>query len=488
MSLTLGEQVIGSEEFRQNFKLPIEKGRSKDATDDQKKAEQDAVNRLREKFLNDGFLQRRSDLIASSLPPKEEITAWLAPSTTQRSLLTEMCGELFESKKKDKTKKCRKCPLSLLLATRLTCNHPLLTDDDDDLLATQDKRGGLKSRLQDFDVEEVFRMGPKVEYVLKTLKDPKYLEQNHKAIVTSEFTQTLDIFEWALKKQGIPTTRFDGTISGKKRSQILRRFNDPHSETRVLLLSKLAGGIGLNIQGANFIFIVEPAWNPCTDIQAIARSHRIGQKRPVTVIRLAMAGTVEEKVYMRQIHKDGIIRTVLTKEQLASHFDEQELKRVFTVGKPGVCEFLKDFPKQKIHPHNRPDLPLVSSSVSFVIGYSRHEGFYQQSSASSSDENICSDDVWGSDDEAETRVTVTKKSTQASQSRSIISGRSSEPNNQQMVDFDGQSNVSGSSSLITPQDQISASESDRLCTPSEDDTSDPDEGETEWDWDMGLAD
>lgn len=134
--------------------------------------------------------------------------------------------------------------------------------------------------------------------------------QGHKALVFSQTQQMLDILEDLVMSLNLPYRRMDGTTPVATRMRLIDDFNDlPH--ITVFLLTTHVGGLGVNLTGADRVLLYDPDWNPSTDAQARERAWRIGQKREVTVYRLITAGTIEEKVYHRQIYKQHLTNKVL---------------------------------------------------------------------------------------------------------------------------------------------------------------------------------
>lgn len=142
-------------------------------------------------------------------------------------------------------------------------------------------------------------------------------------MVFSQSTKTLDIIERVL--EGVNLSRIDGSTKEKDRQRFVDDFNSPSSTVDVMLVSTKAGGLGLTLTGASRAIIFDPSWNPAEDSQAVDRCYRIGQLREVQVFRLIASGTVEEKMYEKQVHKDGIRRAVVTSSgnSTARFFDRQ---------------------------------------------------------------------------------------------------------------------------------------------------------------------
>jgi SNF2 family DNA or RNA helicase len=148
---------------------------------------------------------------------------------------------------------------------------------------------------------------------------------DHKALVFSQFTSFLALVKKELDARGIAYEYLDGKT--QKRQQRVDAFQKDGSK-RVFLISLKAGGVGLNLTSADYVFLLDPWWNPAVERQAIDRTHRIGQTRPVTAYRMVARDTVEEKVLALQEKKrelasalfEGAGRALsqLTREDLAA--------------------------------------------------------------------------------------------------------------------------------------------------------------------------
>ncbi|CAI5958852.1 unnamed protein product, partial [Closterium sp. NIES-65] len=134
-------------------------------------------------------------------------------------------------------------------------------------------------------------------------------------VLVSNYTQTLDLFAQLCREHGYPFMRLDGGTSVGKRQKLVQQFNDPHADEFVFLLSSKAGGCGLNLIGGNRLVLFDPDWNPANDKQAAARVWRDGQKKRVFVYRFLAAGTIEEKVFQRQMAKEGLQQVVDSEKQ-----------------------------------------------------------------------------------------------------------------------------------------------------------------------------
>ena len=160
----------------------------------------------------------------------------------------------------------------------------------------------------------------KVEALLESLETAA--ADGHKALVFSQWTSLLYLIEPALNNAGIPYTRLDG--STRDRGAVVERFQSEDGPP-VMLISLKAGGTGLNLTAADYVFLCDPWWNPAVEDQAADRAHRIGQDRPVTIYRLIAVDTVEERILDLQEKKralgeaalgDGGAAASLTREDL----------------------------------------------------------------------------------------------------------------------------------------------------------------------------
>ena len=111
-----------------------------------------------------------------------------------------------------------------------------------------------------------------------------------KVVLISNYTQTMDQFQKLCIKRGYGFVRLDGSMSIKNRQKVVDRFNDPEGSEFVFMLSSKAGGCGLNLIGANRLFMFDPDWNPANDDQAMARVWRDGQKKRCYIYRLISTG------------------------------------------------------------------------------------------------------------------------------------------------------------------------------------------------------
>ena len=135
------------------------------------------------------------------------------------------------------------------------------------------------------------------------------IEEGHKALVFSQFTTLLGIVRDRLDRSGVSYEYLDGRT--RDRAARVRRFEED-ADCQLFLVSLKAGGLGLNLTAADYVFLLDPWWNPAAEAQAIDRTHRIGQTRPVFAYRLIARDTVEEKVLALQQTKRELADAILT--------------------------------------------------------------------------------------------------------------------------------------------------------------------------------
>ena len=154
----------------------------------------------------------------------------------------------------------------------------------------------------------------KVEVLVGDLSE--IVQEGHQALVFSQFTSFLGRIRTRLDDAGISYGYLDGRT--RQRDRVVNRFRS--GEASVFLISLKAGGFGLNLTEASYCFVLDPWWNPATEAQAVDRTHRFGQTKPVMVYRLVARGTIEEKVMALKARKSELFGSVFSDDDgLASH-------------------------------------------------------------------------------------------------------------------------------------------------------------------------
>mmetsp|Transcript_38899 Transcript_38899/g.70148 ORF Transcript_38899/g.70148 Transcript_38899/m.70148 type:complete len:992 (+) Transcript_38899:42-3017(+) len=159
---------------------------------------------------------------------------------------------------------------------------------------------------------------------------PQLQKRGHRCLIFSQSTRMLDLIQaCVLRVSGLKFLRIDGTIDPKDRDVKLQKFQQPDSKYFALCLSMQVGGTGLTVTAADRVILVDPAWNPSADAQAIDRVHRLGQTKPVVVYRLICSGAIEDKMFRLQIFKRGVSKTFMEHEQQVRFFTHKQLKQLF---------------------------------------------------------------------------------------------------------------------------------------------------------------
>ena len=150
--------------------------------------------------------------------------------------------------------------------------------------------------------------------------------EGHRALVFSQFTSFLTRVRDRLEREGIASSYLDG--STRRRGDVIdgfKRGDDP-----VFLISLKAGGVGLTLTEADYVFVLDPWWNPAVEAQAVDRTHRIGQQRPVIVYRLVSTDTIEEKVMELKARKAALFAQVVDDDALmAAPLGADDVRELF---------------------------------------------------------------------------------------------------------------------------------------------------------------
>lgn len=207
-------------------------------------------------------------------------------------------------------------PFRAISTLRHICNHPDLVKRTDDEAPHAEDYGCIKKSGKMLVLRKILAM---------------WKDQGHRVLLFTQTRMMLDILERFMEHHAYNHCRLDGSTPVKERQRLLDKFNDPESDIFIFLLTTRAGGIGINLSGANRVIIFDPDWNPSTDMQARERSWRIGQSKQVTIYRLITSGTIEEKIYHRQIFKQYLTTKVLHDPKRKRCFNRHTLRDLFTL-------------------------------------------------------------------------------------------------------------------------------------------------------------
>ncbi|UEG53222.1 DEAD/DEAH box helicase [Mucilaginibacter daejeonensis] len=271
--------LLGSQQFFLNeFVTPIEK-----------KKDEDKAHRL-QALIKPFVLRRTKEQVATELPPKTEQLFYCKMSDEQKNVYekvkSEYRNELLQSLEDGSFAQSQIQVLQGLIKLRQIANHPSMIDESYE---------GDSGKFED---------------VVHTLAN--VLDGGHKVLIFSQFVKQLNIYRQYFDQQNIKYTYLDGGT--QNRGEVVKRFQQDEA-TQVFLISIKAGGVGLNLTEADYVFILDPWWNPAVEQQAIDRTHRIGQTKNVFIYKFITKDTVEEKILALQQRKLSVARSLITTEE-----------------------------------------------------------------------------------------------------------------------------------------------------------------------------
>lgn len=166
---------------------------------------------------------------------------------------------------------------------------------------------------------------------LDSLRDllTQIAESGHRVLIFSQFRGMLDLIEEELPKLGLSSFKITGSTPSKERQEMTKSFNDGLRD--VFLISLKAGGVGLNLTGADTVILVDLWWNPAVESQAIGRAHRMGQEQKVEVYRLVTQGTIEEKIQELQEQKKNLVSEVLDGTESRASLSLDEIREILGI-------------------------------------------------------------------------------------------------------------------------------------------------------------
>lgn len=286
------------ETFRNNFETPITKNQDEDKTAQ--------LRRMVSPFI----LRRLKGDVLKDLPEKTEEVRYARFEKEQQTIydaevvrMKQMLGELGNSMERVNQGQQRLKILAELTRIREICCDPSLLYDD--------YHGG----------------SAKLEAFLELMEST--IDGGHKMLVFSQFTSMLAILEKKLKERGVPYFLITGETPKQERLRLVHQFNE--DDTPVFLISLKAGGTGLNLTGADVVIHYDPWWNLAAQNQATDRAHRIGQKKPVSVYRLIMKNTIEDKILLMQNQKKDLADAILSGQtESLSQLSPEELLQLLS--------------------------------------------------------------------------------------------------------------------------------------------------------------
>ncbi|XP_019720182.1 DNA excision repair protein ERCC-6 [Hippocampus comes] len=309
--------------FMEQFSVPITMGGYSNASPVQVQTAFKCACVLRD-TINPYLLRRmKADVKANlALPDKNEQVLFCRLTQEQR----EVYQSFLNSKEVYQILNGDMQVFSGLIALRKMCNHPDLFSGGPRLL-----RGITEEELTEEEHFGYWKRSGKLIVVDSLLR--LWFKQGHRVLLFTQSRQMLHILEVFVRQNHYAHLKMDGTTPIASRQPLIARYNEDTS-IFVFLLTTKVGGLGVNLTGANRVIIYDPDWNPSTDTQARERAWRIGQNKQVTVYRLLTAGTIEEKIYHRQIFKQFLTNRVLKDPKQRRFFKSNDIYELFTLVDP----------------------------------------------------------------------------------------------------------------------------------------------------------
>ncbi|XP_017258887.1 protein CHROMATIN REMODELING 24 isoform X2 [Daucus carota subsp. sativus] len=357
--------------FKEKYENAILRGNEKNASDRDKRIGSAVAKELRER-IQPYFLRRlKSEVFCdddgtntASLSQKHEIIVWLRLTKCQRQLYeaflkTELVVSAFDGS-----------PLAALTILKKICDHPLLLtkraaedvlEGMDSMLNPEEHGVAEKLAMHIADVTERLDFAEKHDYVSCKISFilsllPSLIPRGHNVLIFSQTRKMLDLIQDSLISNGYKFLRIDGTTKANDRLKIVDDFQAGGAP--IFLLTSQVGGLGLTLTKADRVIVVDPAWNPSTDNQSVDRAYRIGQKKDVLVYRLMTCGTVEEKIYRKQVFKGGLFKSATEHKEQIRYFSQQDLRELFSIPEQG---FDVSLTQQQLHDEHDGQLKMDES-------------------------------------------------------------------------------------------------------------------------------
>jgi hypothetical protein len=274
----LNPGMLGTMEyFRQEFAMPIDKF-----------GEQDRKDHLK-KILYPFILRRTKEQVARDLPEKLEMILWCEMEDEQRKIYdayrNDFRDKILGTIQEQGIQKSQLTILQGLMKLRQICDSPAILNEEE------------KFENHSIKLDELARE------ITENIS-------NHKALVFSQFLGMLALIRAKLDELGVKYEYFDGSTTAPDREKAIQSFQNDDT-VRVFLISLKAGGVGLNLTAADYVYIVDPWWNPAVEQQAIDRTHRIGQTKNIFAYRMICKDTIEDKILQLQEKKRALARELI---------------------------------------------------------------------------------------------------------------------------------------------------------------------------------
>ena len=257
-----------------------------------------------QKLIEPFVLRRTKEKVAKELPPVNEQVMYCDMTAEQKKVYdTEKSGirnELLKTFETEGVEKSTFLALQGLTRLRQLANHPKLVNPE-------------------FEGES-----GKFNLIIDNLQN--IISENHKVLIFSSFVKDLELIENVMINRNIDYSKLTGSTTN--RQQAVNYF-EKNEDCKVFLISLKAGGVGLNLISADYVFLLNPWWNPAAEAQAVNRAHRIGQTKNVFVYRFISIDTIEEKIMKLQEHKSKLADTFINSNNPFKNMSEKDIKELF---------------------------------------------------------------------------------------------------------------------------------------------------------------
>lgn len=308
----LNDNILGTfQEFQKNFIRPIERSRDNNCFNQQIIEAGDLAATKLYDLTNKFILRRTNEVLFDYLNSKTDILLFVKPTPIQLKLFKSILKTISFSHDNS---------LNLINVFKKICNSPSLLSDDSFYQSL-----GLTHDLP--------ITSGKISALIMILIEAN--KNKEKVVLVSNYTKTLDILQSIVLKLNFEFLRLDGSTSSTTRNDLIKKFNNTSfPNNQIFLLSSKSGGVGINLIGASRLILFDNDWNPSNDLQAMSRIHRDGQTKPVFIYRLFTTGSIDEKIFQRQLMKNNLSNQFLNLEN--SHinlnvFSMEDLKDIFTI-------------------------------------------------------------------------------------------------------------------------------------------------------------
>lgn len=320
-------------EFRKNYEIPILRGRDADATQKDHEISDKKLSELWA-IVSKFIIRRTNDILSKYLPVKFEHVVFCKLSPLQLDLY----NVFITSKAMQRLLRGQGSqPLKAITMLKKLVNHPDLLNLPEEIRGSEEvlpSHYHTQGRHRVISPEFSGKM-----MVLDRMLTKIKKETDDKIVIISNYTQSLDLIEKYCRQRSYGSLRLDGSMTINKRQKLVDKFNDPSGNEFIFLLSSKAGGCGLNLIGANRLVLFDPDWNPAADQQALARVWRDGQKKDCYIYRLIATGTIEEKIFQRQSHKQSLSSCVVDEStDTERHFSLSDLRQLFMYNSETSCD------------------------------------------------------------------------------------------------------------------------------------------------------